>query len=162
MKPKAAVIMGSDSDLKYMNPAIELLKEFKVPHHVQIVSAHRGPHEMRKFAMKAQEKGFQVIIAGAGGAAHLPGMAASFTVLPVIGVPIWTPALKGMDSLLSVAQMPKGVPVACMAVNGAANAALLAVRLLALTNKTLMKKLKAFQKQQKQIVTQANHSLRKK
>ena len=153
--------MGSDSDLKYMNPAIEILKEFKVPYHVEVVSAHRDPNKMRTFAIKAHEKGFQVIIAGAGGAAHLPGMVASFTLLPVIGVPIWTSSLDGIDSLLSVAQMPKGVPVACMAVNGSANSALLAVRLIAVNQKALMTKLKNFQKKQKQIVAQANRNLNK-
>ena len=162
MKPKVAVIMGSDSDLKYMNPAIEILKDFKVPHEVQIVSAHRNPHNMRTYAMKAQQRGLEVIIAGAGGAAHLPGMVASFTLLPVVGVPIWTSAMEGMDSLLSVVQMPKGVPVAGVAVNGAQNSALLAIRILAVRNKPLLIKLKAFQKKQKQIVTQANKKLKKK
>ncbi len=161
MKPQVAIIMGSDSDLKHMNPAIETLKEFKIPHEVKIVSAHRGPHQMRIFAMKAQERGIKIIIAGAGGAAHLPGMIASFTLLPVIGVPIWTSSLEGIDSLLSVAQMPKGVPVACMAVNGSKNAALLAVRILAIKQLSILKKLKHFQKEQKQIVVQANRKLKK-
>ncbi|MCY4513387.1 MAG: 5-(carboxyamino)imidazole ribonucleotide mutase, partial [Bdellovibrionales bacterium] len=112
-KFQISVIMGSTSDLKVMKPAVDLLKEWKVKTEVQIVSAHRTPDFMKQYVKAAPSKGIQVIIAGAGGAAHLPGMAASFTYLPVIGVPVPTKSMKGLDSLLSIVQMPKGVPVAC-------------------------------------------------
>ena len=159
MKPIIAVIMGSDSDLKYMQPAIQVLKENKISHEVKIVSAHRSPSKMRTFALSAQKRGIKIIIAGAGGAAHLPGMVASFTRLPVIGVPIKTANLDGLDSLLSVAQMPSGVPVATMAINGSKNASLLALRILALQNKSIAEKVKRFQQSQKQIVIKANKTL---
>jgi len=162
-KPLVSVIMGSHSDLKHMKPAIDTLLEFKIPHEVQVVSAHRSPHKMREFGMKAQERGIKIIIAGAGGAAHLPGMIASYSLLPVIGVPILSSTLQGIDSLLSVAQMPKGVPVACMAINGSLNAGLMAARMLSVeSSSTLKKKLESFQKKQKQIVVQANQKLKLK
>ncbi|URE48509.1 hypothetical protein MUK42_14268 [Musa troglodytarum] len=129
--PRVAIIMGSDSDLPTMKDAAEILKNFGVPHEVTIVSAHRTPERMYSFASSAKERGIQIIIAGAGGAAHLPGMVASLTPLPVIGVPIRTSSLDGIDSLLSIVQMPKGIPVATVAIGNAANAALLAVRILA-------------------------------
>jgi phosphoribosylaminoimidazole carboxylase PurE protein len=127
---QVAIIMGSQSDWRVMREASKTLKAQKVPHEVQIVSAHRTPEFMVGFAKEAQGRGLQVIIAGAGGAAHLPGMVASLTPLPVIGVPIRTGHLDGLDALLSIAQMPRGVPVASMAVDNAANAALLALRIL--------------------------------
>lgn len=129
--PCVAIIMGSDSDLPIMKDAAEVLKTFGVPFEITIVSAHRTPERMYSFALSANERGIQIIIAGAGGAAHLPGMVASLTPLPVIGVPIRTSSLDGVDSLLSIVQMPKGVPVATVAIGNAANAALLAVRILA-------------------------------
>lgn len=146
-KPKVAVIMGSSSDLKVILPAIKLLKEWKVPLEVEVVSAHRTPEFMQDYALKSANRGLQVIIAGAGGAAHLPGMVASLSPLPVIGVPISLKNLKGLDSLLSIVQMPKGVPVATVAVDNSYNAALLALRILALKDKTLAGKIRKFNKQ---------------
>lgn len=128
---KVAIIMGSDSDLGAMQGAIDVLDRFEVPHVVHCISAHRDPHGMLAFAAGAEADGFDVIIAGAGGAAHLPGMVASATTLPVIGVPVRRPALDGLDSLLSIVQMPAGIPVATMAIDGSENAGLLAVRILA-------------------------------
>lgn len=132
-----AIIMGSDSDLPTMSAAAEILEEFQVAHHVDVVSAHRTPERMSAFATNAVEAGYRVIIAGAGGAAHLPGMVAAMTSLPVIGVPIRTRFQDGMDSLLSIAQMPRGIPVATVAVNNATNAGLLAVRILAVADEQL-------------------------
>jgi len=129
-----AVIMGSDSDLPVMKPAIDTLRALDIPVTVQVVSAHRDPEGMLDFAARAQHLGIEVIIAGAGGAAHLPGMVAAATTLPVIGVPVGRPHLDGLDSLLSIVQMPAGIPVATMAIDGAENAALLAARILALTH----------------------------
>ncbi|MCU0310749.1 MAG: 5-(carboxyamino)imidazole ribonucleotide mutase [Acidimicrobiales bacterium] len=126
-----AVVMGSDSDLAVMEGAVEVLERFGIEHRVQVVSAHRDSRGMLDFAAGAAAAGIEVVIAGAGGAAHLPGMIASATTLPVIGVPVSLKNLDGLDSLLSIVQMPKGVPVATMAVDGAANAGLLAVRILA-------------------------------
>ena len=141
--PLVAVIMGSKSDLETMQHAIDLLEQFGVAHEVQIVSAHRTPDRMFRFADDAAGRGIRVIIAGAGGAAHLPGMVAAKTVLPVIGVPAPSPHLNGLDSLLSIVQMPKGVPVATVAIGraGAANAALLAMQILALQDPDLAKRL---------------------
>jgi 5-(carboxyamino)imidazole ribonucleotide mutase len=126
-----AVLMGSDSDYPTMEPAVQVLHRFEVPVEVRVLSAHRMPDEMLAFGHEAAGRGFKVLIAGAGGAAHLPGMLASVTDLPVIGVPVPITALDGMDALLSIVQMPRGVPVATVAIGGAANAALLAVRILA-------------------------------
>ena len=128
--PLVGVIMGSDSDLEVMQGALDVLTEFGVPHEVRIVSAHRTPDVMFEYARSAADRGLRVIIAGAGGAAHLPGMTASMTSLPVIGVPVPLKQLDGLDSLLSIVQMPAGVPVATVAVGGARNAGLLAVRIL--------------------------------
>jgi len=122
--------MGSDSDLPTMQAAAEVLAELDVPHEVKVVSAHRTPRDMVRYAEKAEERGLRVIIAGAGGAAHLPGMVASLTSLPVIGVPVMSKALQGLDSLLSIVQMPGGVPVATVAIGNAKNAGLLAARIL--------------------------------
>ncbi len=132
-----AVVMGSDSDLTVMEGAIEVLERFGVEHVVRVVSAHRDSHGMLAFASGAAAAGIEIIIAGAGGAAHLPGMLASATPLPVIGVPVSLANLDGLDSLLSIVQMPKGIPVATMAVDGAANAGLLAVRILAVSRPEL-------------------------
>lgn len=132
-----AVIMGSDSDYQVLSGAVEVLDELAIACEVRVVSAHRTPLDMVEFATTARQRGVRVIIAGAGGAAHLPGMVASMTTLPVIGVPVNATSLSGLDALLSIAQMPKGVPVATMAVDGARNAGLLAARILSLGNETL-------------------------
>ena len=136
-RPRVAVVMGSDSDLDCLRPAIETLDRFGITREVRVLSAHRRPHEMLDYGTRAANRGLQVIIAGAGGAAHLPGMLASVTRLPVIGVPVPLRRLDGMDSLLSIVQMPRGVPVATVAIAGAENAALLACRMLALTDAAL-------------------------
>jgi len=137
--------MGSDSDLKVMQAAIDTLDEFGVAHEMRIVSAHRTPDVMTEYAHSAAGRGVRVIIAGAGGAAHLPGMTASMTPLPVIGVPVKATPLDGLDALLSIVQMPAGVPVATVAVDNARNAALLAVRILATSDPALLKKMEKFQ-----------------
>lgn len=141
---KVAVIMGSNSDFDIMKDACHMLEQLQVPFECQVVSAHRTPEMMFEFARTAKTKGFSVIIAGAGGAAHLPGMVASLTILPVIGVPIESKSLKGMDSLLSIVQMPAGVPVATVAINGAQNAAILAASIFALTNPIIQKSLEKY------------------
>ena len=145
--PRVAVVMGSSSDLDVMQGAVEMLERFGVPHEVRVVSAHRTPDDMLAFGHGAAARGLRVVIAGAGGAAHLPGMLASVTTLPVIGVPVALAQLDGLDSLLSIVQMPKGVPVATMAVNGARNAGLLAVRILAVGDPALTARMEAFQKE---------------
>ncbi len=160
-KSKVAIVMGSDSDMRIMKDAVEILKSFKVSCEVKVVSAHRTPQEMLDFAKTAKDKGFDVIIAGAGGAAHLPGMIASSTTLPVVGVPVQLRHLDGLDSLLSVAQMPKGIPVATMAIDNATNAALYALRILALKDTKISKKLEAYQKSMKTKVQKANKNLKK-
>jgi 5-(carboxyamino)imidazole ribonucleotide mutase len=139
------VIMGSDSDLPVMQGAIDALAEFDVPHEVRIVSAHRTPDVLYEYARTAADRGLRVIVAGAGGAAHLPGMAASMTPLPVIGVPVPLDNLSGLDSLLSIVQMPAGIPVATVAVGNARNAGLLAVRILAAGDDTLRARMQQFQ-----------------
>ncbi len=145
-QPLVAVIMGSNSDWETMRHAVAILDEFGVPNERRVVSAHRTPKLMAEYAEAAVGRGLKVIIAGAGGAAHLPGMVASQTVLPVIGVPVESAALKGMDSLLSIVQMPGGIPVATMAIGkaGATNAGLMAVRILATSDDTLRAKLDAY------------------
>ncbi len=145
-KPLVAIIMGSDSDWPTLQPAAEACTEFGIPCEVRVVSAHRTPDEMFKFAKGAHKRGIRVIIAGAGGAAHLPGMVASLTPLPVIGVPVESRALKGMDSLLSIVQMPAGVPVATMAINGGRNAGLMAARILGAADASLLSRVSDFQK----------------
>ena len=135
--PLVAVVMGSDSDLPTMQPAVEMLERFGVASEVRVLSAHRTPMEMVHFAQQARQRGIQVIIAGAGGAAHLPGMVASLTTLPVIGVPVQTRALSGVDSLHSIVQMPAGIPVATVAIGNGANAGLLAVQILAVADARL-------------------------
>ena len=150
-KPVVGVVMGSNSDWKVMSQACEVLKEFGVPHEAKVVSAHRTPDAMFEYAETAAERGIKVIIAGAGGAAHLPGMLASKTIVPVLGVPVASRALKGLDSLLSIAQMPKGIPVATFAIGepGAANAGLFAVSMLANQDEKYAKKLNTFRKKQR-------------
>jgi 5-(carboxyamino)imidazole ribonucleotide mutase len=149
-QPLVGVIMGSQSDWDTMRAASEALTEYGVPHESQVVSAHRTPEWMVEYAKTAEERGLQVIIAGAGGAAHLPGMVASLTTLPVLGVPVQSKALSGLDSLLSIVQMPGGVPVGTLAIgaSGARNAGLLAVRILATSKPELREKLHKFQEQQ--------------
>lgn len=154
--------MGSKSDLPVMRNATKALKKFSVEFDIKIVSAHRTPEEMQDFALGAEKKGYKVIIAGAGGAAHLPGMVASLTSLPVIGVPINTTKLKGLDSVLSILQMPQGVPVATVALDNAFNAGLLAVRILSLVNPSLSAKLAKFRKAQKTKVMGHNKKLFKR
>lgn len=144
MSKKVAVVMGSDSDLETMKPCITRLKEFGIPTEVRVISAHRTPAAAEQFAGSARANGFGAIIAAAGKAAHLAGVLAAYTTLPVIGVPIKTSMMGGLDSLLSMVQMPKGIPVACVAVDGADNAAILAAQLLALSDEGLSDKLTAF------------------
>ena len=148
--------MGSTSDYEVMKDACSMLDEFKVEYEKKVVSAHRTPDLMYEYAKSAEERGIKVIIAGAGGAAHLPGMVAAMTTLPVIGVPVKSRALNGLDSLLSIVQMPGGVPVLTVAINGAKNAALSAVAILATSNLTLAKKLKEYRKNQTESVLHAN------
>ena len=140
-KPLVAVVMGSDSDWSVMSAASTTLTEFGIEHEVEVVSAHRTPEKMIAFGKAAHERGIKVIIAGAGGAAHLPGMLASVTPLPVIGVPVPLAKLDGLDSLLSIVQMPAGVPVATVSIGGATNAALIAVKILATSDEALLEKL---------------------
>lgn len=143
-KPKIGVIMGSDSDWPTMKAACDILDEFEVPYEKQVVSAHRTPDDMSEYGKSARKRGIQVIIAGAGGAAHLPGMTAAHTTLPVIGVPVKTSTLSGLDSLYSIVQMPPGVPVATVAIGKAGNAALLAIRMLSMEDENLAKKLEKY------------------
>ncbi len=150
--PSVSIIMGSRSDLEVMKEAKDIFDEFSVESEIKIVSAHRTPQYMYEFAKSASSRGIKVIIAGAGGSAHLPGMTASLTTLPVIGVPISTKSLKGMDSLLSIVQMPFGIPVATVAINGSKNAALLAIRILAVSDSVLSDKLKLFMERQTKAV----------
>lgn len=152
--PLVGVIMGSRSDLETMRAAADILREFGVPHEMRVVSAHRTPDWMAEYARTAEERGVEVIVAGAGGAAHLPGMVASHTVLPVLGVPVQSKALSGLDSLLSIVQMPGGIPVGTLAIGtaGAKNAGLLAVRILATTRPELRSKLHEFASRQRDAV----------
>lgn len=151
---KVSVIMGSRSDLATMQEAMNMLKEFGISYEARVVSAHRTPHAMVEFADNAAERGIQVIIAGAGGAAHLPGMVASMTTLPVIGVPVQSRALSGLDSLLSIVQMPGGIPVATTAIGtaGAKNAGILAAEIIALQDAQVREKLIAYKQKQTQTV----------
>ncbi|MBU2539915.1 5-(carboxyamino)imidazole ribonucleotide mutase [Patescibacteria group bacterium] len=142
--PQVGIIMGSDSDLEAMKAAAEILEDFGIKYELTIVSAHRTPDRMFKYAKEAEKRGIEVIIAGAGGAAHLPGMTASITHLPVIGVPIKTSSLKGLDSLLSIMQMPGGVPVATVAINNAKNAGILAAEILGIKYPEIRKKVKRY------------------
>ena len=158
--PVVGVVMGSDSDLPVMQSAVDVLDELGIGHEVRVTSAHRTPDEMIQYGKDAADRGIQVIIAGAGGAAHLPGMLASVTVLPVIGVPVRTSALSGMDSLLSIVQMPRGVPVATVAVDNATNAALLAARILALSDPELAARVALRTEEMKQAALDADDRVR--
>ncbi len=159
--PLVGIIMGSDSDLPTMQPAADALDEFGIPYELEVVSAHRTPKRMFDYAQSARARGLRLIIAGAGGAAHLPGMVASLTPLPVIGVPVESHALKGMDSLLSIVQMPKGVPVATVAIGNGRNAGLLAVRILATTDPALAGQLDAAILLMENDVLRRNESVRR-
>lgn len=162
MSAQVAIIMGSDSDLEIMKEAAEVLKEFDIPYEIQVLSAHRSPGLVSGFASKARESGLKVIIAGAGGAAHLAGVVAAHTTLPVIGVPINSTPLNGLDSLLATVQMPAGIPVATVAVGkaGARNAAILAAQMLSLSNPELAKKLSEFKKRLSDGVREKNNKLK--
>ena len=152
-QPLVGIIMGSDSDLKIMQDAAEVLKHFEIPYELTIVSAHRTPLRMVDYATSASDRGLKIIIAGAGGAAHLPGMVASLTILPVIGVPIKSSnSIDGWDSVLSILQMPNGVPVATVALNAAKNAGILAAEILGISDKNLQQKLADFKTQMKEEV----------
>lgn len=155
-----AVIMGSQSDWPVMKEACEILDSFKIPYEKHVLSAHRTPDKMRSFALDARKNGFKVIIAGAGGAAHLPGMTAAYTSLPVIGVPVLSKSLQGMDSLLSIVQMPKGVPVATVAINNASNAGILAAQILSTSDEKIAKALDAFRKKLRLDVEKSQHLLK--
>jgi 5-(carboxyamino)imidazole ribonucleotide mutase len=155
------VIMGSDSDLDVMRPAVEVLAEFGVAFEVRVVSAHRTPDVLYEYARSAADRGVRVVIAGAGGAAHLPGMTASMTPLPVIGVPVPRGNLDGVDSLLSIVQMPPGIPVATVGIGEARNAGLLAVRILAATNPELQRQMRTFQSQLADAVREKDEGVRK-
>ena len=159
-RPLVGIIMGSDSDWPTLKGAAEVLEEFGVPHEVRVVSAHRTPDDMARYGKTAEKRGLRVIIAGAGGAAHLPGMVASHTVLPVIGVPVMTQALHGLDSLLSIVQMPAGVPVATVAIGNARNAGLLAVRILAVQDDRLRARLHEYQVRMARESRAKNRALR--
>jgi 5-(carboxyamino)imidazole ribonucleotide mutase len=160
--PLVSIIMGSENDLTVMNDAALVLGEYNIPYEIQVVSAHRTPKWMYDFAMKAEKRGIQIIIAGAGGAAHLPGMVASITRLPVIGVPVLVGKLKGLDALLSIAQMPKGVPVATVAIDNSNNAGLLAIRILSLQNKKIRHQLEEFHKNQTTKVLKSNQNVKER
>ena len=149
---KVGVIMGSGSDLEVMTPAIETLQEFGIEVEKRVISAHRAPHALMQWAETARERGLSVIIAGAGGAAHLAGVIAGLTTLPVIGVPVRSKTLDGLDSLLSIVQMPSGIPVATVAINGSKNAALLAIEILTLNDAALLAQLEDFRKKQTEKV----------
>ena len=158
--PIVSVVMGSDSDLPVMEAAADALAEFGIPHEVRIVSAHRTPGDMLEFARTADDRGLRIIIAGAGGAAHLPGMIASATPLPVIGVPVGITKLNGLDALLSIVQMPAGVPVATVAIDNARNAGLLAIRMLGISDRATRERMIAYQEQQAEAVRAKDAALR--
>jgi 5-(carboxyamino)imidazole ribonucleotide mutase len=161
-KPLVGIIMGSDSDLKVMIQASEFLEKNHVPYEMEIVSAHRTPDLMYEYAKTAKRRGLKVIIAGAGGSAHLPGMIASLTTLPVIGVPIESHNLNGVDSLLSIVQMPSGIPVACVAINSSINAAILACQILALGSKSISDDVEDYRKDLYHSVIRKRERLKKK
>src|SRR5215203_5042744 len=159
MDPLVGIIMGSDSDLNIMQAASDILKTFSIPHEVTVVSAHRTPHRMIEYATTAKQRGLKVIIAGAGGAAHLPGMVAAVTVLPVIGVPIKSSnSIDGWDSVLSILQMPNGVPVGTVALNASKNAGILAAKILSIANESLAEKIKGYMDDlKKEVHEKADH-----
>jgi 5-(carboxyamino)imidazole ribonucleotide mutase len=159
--PLIGIIMGSDSDLPTMEKAIAVCEDFAIPHEVAIISAHRTPDKMVEYARNAYQKGLRVIIAGAGGAAHLPGMVASLTTLPVIGVPVTTKQLQGVDSLYSIVQMPRGIPVATVAIGNAQNAGLLAVQILATSNPQLQSQIQQYRQDLFQTVVDKQERLDK-
>ena len=156
---QVGIVMGSDSDLPVMSKAAEILEKFGIDYEITVISAHRMPDIFFDYAKSAEEKGFKVIIAGAGGAAHLPGMAAAIFPMPVIGVPIHTKALSGVDSLYSIVQMPSGIPVATVAIDGAANAGILAAKILATSDSALLEKLKAYKEELKEGVVAKKEKL---
>lgn len=159
MNPIVGIIMGSDSDLPVMKQAAMILDEFEIPYELTIVSAHRTPERLYDYAKTAREKGLKVIIAGAGGAAHLPGMVASLTTLPVIGVPVKTRTLNGIDSLYSIVQMPPGIPVATVAINGAKNAGILATSIIGSFDEIVNKKVETYKNNLKEVVEQKAEEL---
>ena len=158
-KVEVGIIMGSDSDLPVMSAAAQMCEEFGIAYEVDIVSAHRTPQKLVKYSKSAEKRGLKVIIAGAGGAAHLPGMVASETALPVIGVPVRSSALDGMDSLLSIVQMPGGVPVATVAINGAKNAGILAAQIIGTSDSTLRRKVSKYKAKMKKEVNKKSKKL---
>jgi 5-(carboxyamino)imidazole ribonucleotide mutase len=160
-QPLVAIAMGSASDLETLRPAAEVLRRFGIPHELRVLSAHRTPEAMASFAREAHQRGLKVLIAGAGGAAHLPGMLAANTPLPVIGVPVSTTSLNGMDALLSIVQMPRGVPVATVAIGGGANAGLLAVQILAVSDPQLSERLQAYKEELAQTARDQDTEVRR-
>ena len=159
-QPTVGIIMGSDSDLRVMQSAADILDELQIPYELTIVSAHRTPDRMVEYARSAEKRGLKTIIAGAGGAAHLPGMVAALTVLPVIGVPVAVTALQGQDSLLSIVQMPKGIPVATVAIDNAANAGLLAAQIIGAADQAVRARLQSFRDAQTQTVLEKAEKLK--
>lgn len=160
MNALIGIVMGSDSDLPTMKVAAEVCEEFDVPYEIHIISAHRTPIDMANYAQEAHKRGLRVIIAGAGGSAHLPGMIAAHTPLPVIGVPIRTEALQGLDSLMSIVQMPPGVPVATVAIGGAKNAALLAIQILAISDKSILQRVISYKEKLADTSREKNKQLK--
>ena len=160
MNTLIGIVMGSDSDLPTMKAAAEVCEEFGIPYEMHIVSAHRTPIDMANYAQEAHKRGLRVIIAGAGGSAHLPGMIAAHTPLPVIGVPIRTEALQGLDSLMSIVQMPPGVPVATVAIGGAKNAALLAIQILATSDKSILQRVISYKEKLADTSREKNKQLK--
>ena len=158
-KPIVGIIMGSDSDLPIMKEAADVLKHFNIPFEVKVISAHRSPDILADYGKEAHKRGLKVIIAGAGGAAHLPGVTAAFTPLPVVGIPVKAKSLEGLDSLLSIVQMPAGVPVATVGINQAKNAGLLAIQMLALSDSNLLKKMIAYKKKLSEESQKKNNNL---
>ncbi|MDR6690414.1 5-(carboxyamino)imidazole ribonucleotide mutase [Microbacterium sp. 1154] len=158
--PVVGVVMGSDSDWRVMSAASEVLTEFGIPHEVEVVSAHRTPDKLVRYGREARGRGLRAVIAGAGGAAHLPGMLASVTALPVIGVPVQLATLDGLDSLLSIVQMPAGIPVATVSINGAKNAGLLAARILGSANADLAERVEAYARDLEAQVEEKNRRLK--
>lgn len=158
---RVGIVMGSDSDLPVMSKAAEILEKFGIDYEITVISAHRMPDIFFEYAKGAEEKGFKVIIAGAGGAAHLPGMAAAIFPMPVIGVPIHSKALSGVDSLYSIVQMPSGIPVATVAIDGAANAGILAAKILATSDPAILDQLKAYKEELKDGVVKKKEKLEK-
>jgi len=162
MVPKVAIVMGSDSDYPVLEKCIKTLKEFNIDVDVTVCSAHRTPEKAAEYARSAEEKGFDIIIAAAGKAAHLPGVLAAYTVLPVIGLPVLSSTLDGLDSLLSIVQMPSGIPVATVAINGSENAALLAVQILGVKYPEIRAKLHQYKENMKKAVEEKDRQLREK